>query len=321
MGDEPLAFWVLVGTCILHWATVSVLIRRVRETEKPLAWNLLGLAVSMLAMQQTYGLYLQFAEVSPPVLSLLKEILGLVVAGLMLGGIVMLSPILKILQRNKELLEVIDERNLVICQFHERIGRTLRQVQIAMEVGKPTSHIIEQVAEMSKTLQVFVEDLKAGVLLGNKFEVALKTLVEDVSKEGDVPFSIYVDPAIEDLLSYDQGAELLHIIREATKNSVQYSKAKKGKISVKVSDAQLVFEVSDNGKGFEFDLVGAQGHGLGNMALRAKEIGARLKVHSQVNRGTSILIELPRKDPPSSNTYSVSSSQAPDWAAKNTSVS
>ena len=109
MEVEPMVLWVLIGTCLLHWVTVAVLIRRVRETEKPLAWNLLGLAVSVLAMQQTYGLYFQFIEPNPPMLSMLKEMLGLLVAGLMLGGIVMLSPILKILQRNKELLEVIDE--------------------------------------------------------------------------------------------------------------------------------------------------------------------------------------------------------------------
>jgi len=309
MGIEPMALWVLIGTCLLHWVTVAVLIRRVRETEKPLAWNLLGLAVSVLAMQQTYGLYLQFMELNPPALNMPKEILGLLVAGLMLGGVVMLSPILKILQRNKELLEVIDERNLIICQFHDRIFGTLRQVQISMEVGKPTNFIIEQVAEVLKMLQVFLEDLKAGVLLGNKFEVALKTLVEDLSREGSFPFSVHVDPTIEDSISYDQGAELLHILREAIQNSVQYSQAKKGKVLVKVEETQILLEVSDNGKGFEFDLVGAQGHGLGNMAIRAKQIGARLKIQSQPNKGTSIVIELPRDEKSSNGTYSLSSSK------------
>jgi signal transduction histidine kinase len=309
MEFEPMELWVLIATCLLHWVTVAVLIRRVRETEKPLAWNLLGLAVSVLAMQQTYGLYLQFIESNPPMLSMLKEMLGLLVAGLMLGGIVMLSPILKILQRNKELLEVIDERNIIICQFHDRIARTMRQVQIAMEVGKPTNFIIEQVAEMSKMLQVFLEDLKAGVLLGNKFEVALKTLVEDLSQEGAFPFSVQVDPTIEDSISYDQGAELLHILREAIQNSVQYSQAKKGKVLVKVMETQILLEVSDNGKGFEFDLVGAQGHGLGNMAIRAKQIGARLKIQSQPNKGTSIVIELPRNENSANGTYALSSSK------------
>ena len=144
-------------------------------------------------------------------------------------------------------------------------------------------------------LQVFLEDLKAGVLLGSKFEIALKTLVEDLSKEGAFPIYVQIDPAIEDSISYDQGAEALHILREAIQNCVQYSQAKKGNVTVSVSESQVTFEVSDNGKGFEFDLVGAQGHGLGKMALRAKEIGARLKVNGQPNKGTTIVIELPRK--------------------------
>ncbi len=320
MVNEPTAFWVLIGTCCLHWATVLVLIRRVRETEKPFAWNLLGLAVSVLAMQQTYGLYLQITEVNPPLLSILGEMLGLLVAGLMLGGIVMLAPILKILQRNKELLEVIDERNLAICQFHERIAGTLRQVQMAMEVGKPTSHTIEQVSEMSTMVHVFLEDLKAGVLLGNKFEIALKTLVDDLSKQGPFPISVYVDPLVEDLLSYDQGAELLHMLREAIHNSVQHSGAKKGKVSVKVSDSLIVLEVSDNGKGFEFDLVEAQEHGLGNMALRAKEIGARLKVQSQPNKGTTILIELPRNKQSANSNFIASSGDSSREVAEKVSV-
>lgn len=310
MGAEPMALWILIGTCLLHWVTVTVLIRRVRETEKPLAWNLLGLAVSVLAMQQTYGLYLQFIEPNPPMLIVLKELLGLFVGGLMLGGIVMLAPILNFLQRNKELLEVIEERNVIIGQFHDRIVRTLRQVQISMEVGKPMNFIVEQVTEMSKMLQVFLDDLKAGVLLGSKFRIAVKTLVEDLSQEGSFPIDVQVDRKIEDSLSFDQGSELLHILREAIQNSLQYSHAKKGKVLVKVSESQILLEVSDNGIGFEFDLVGAQGHGLGNMALRAKGIGARLKVQSQLNKGTTIAIELPRKAQPSNGIYSVSSSKS-----------
>ncbi len=310
MEGDSIVLWVLIGTCAMHWVTVVVLIRRVRKTEKPLAWNLLGLAVSVLAIQQSYGLYLQWVEINPPLLNILKELLGLLVSGLMLGGIVVLASILKIMERNKELVAVIDERRVIICQFHDRIVQTLRQVQIAMEVGKPTHFIIEQVAEMNKMLQVFLEDLKAGVLLGSKFEIALKTLVEDLSKEGGFPILVQIDLAIEDAITLDQGSELLHMLREAIQNCVQYSRAKKGKVSVKVSESLILLEVSDNGTGFEFDLVGAEGHGLGKMARRAKEIGARLKVNSQPNKGTTIVIELPRKVTTSTGIHAVSAPQS-----------
>ena len=310
MDAELILYWVLISTCVVHWLTVFLLVRRVRSTEKPLVWNLLGFAVGLLAIQKTYVLYVQFVELSPPALSFVSGVLGLLVAGLLLGGIVYLSPFLHLSQRNKELLSVIEERNVIIHQFHERIARALHKIQIAMEVGKPANFIIEQVAEMSHMLQIFLEDLKAGVLLGNRFEVALKTLVEDLSREASFPITVRVDSSCEDNVSREQGPEFLHILREAIRNSVQYSEATKGLVSVKMTANDMIFEVSDNGKGFEVDLVGAQGQGLGNMVNRAKKIGARLKVHSQLSKGTSVCIEVPLKGKPSDGSYSVSSSSS-----------
>lgn len=293
MASGSFLFWVLLATCLMHWLTVFLLLRRIRSTENPMVWNLLGAAVGLLAIQKTYGVSIQFLEILTPPLNFVSTWLGFIIAGLLLGGIIRLSPFLYLLQRNKELLAVIEERNVIILHFHERIARALHKIQMSMEVGRPTTFIIEQVAEMSEMLQVFLENLKAGVLLGNKFEVALKTLIEDLSREASFPILVYVDPSCEDHLSREQGTQLLHIVREAVRNSVQYSCAKRGQVSAKMTPTNAVIEVSDNGKGFEVDLVGAQGHGLGNMVNRAKKIGARLKIHSQPSKGTSVLIEVP----------------------------
>lgn len=316
MDIETILFWIVIATCLAHWLTVFLLVRRVRSTEKPLVWNLLGLAVSLLAIQKTYLLYFQYTELNPPALSFVSVVLGLVVSGLLLGGIACLSPLLYLLQRNRELLAVIDERNVIIHQFHERIARALQKIQIAMEVGKPANFIIEQVEEMSQMLRIFLEDLKAGVLLGNKFEVALKTLVEDLSREASFPITIYVDPSCENNISREQGTAFLHILREAIRNSMQYSQATKGQVTAKMTATDVVLEVSDNGKGFEVDLVRAQGQGLGSMVNRAKTIGARLKVHSQISKGTSVYIEVPLNGKSSNGTHTVSSSNSLDATRK-----
>lgn len=320
MDGGSFLFWVLVATCLMHWLTVFLLLRRVRSTENPLVWNLLSAAVGLLAIQKTYGVSIPFLEIHPPPLNFVSTWLGFVIAGLLLGGIVQLSPFLYLLQRNKELLAVIEERNVIILHFHERIARALHKIQMAMEVGRPTTFIIEQVAEMSEMLKVFLENLKAGVLLGNKFEVALKTLIEDLSREASFPILVYVDPTCEDHLSREQGAQLLHIVREAVRNSVQYSHAKRGQVSAKTTPTDTVIEVSDNGKGFEVDLVGAQGHGLGNMVNRAKKIGARLKIHSQPSKGTSVIIEVPLNEASSDRRHSASKVDASLNANKNVHV-
>ena len=306
MDHESIVLGVLITACFVHWLTVFLLVQRVHSAEKSLVWHLLGMAVGLLAIQKTYVLTIQYVEVSPPALSFVSVVLSLLVAGLLLGGIVCLSPFLHLLERNKELLTVIEERNVIIHQFHQRMARALQKIQIAMEVGKPANCLIEQVADMSRMHQAFLEDLKAGVLLGNKFEVALKTLVDDLSRESSFPITVHVDSGCEDNISREQGTEFMHILREAIRNCVQYSHAKKGQVSVKMTATDMILEVSDNGEGFEVDLVRAQGHGLGNMVQRAKKIGARLKIHSQPAKGTSVLIEVPLKGNPSDGSHSVS---------------
>ena len=303
MSFDSMAFWLLTASGMTYWGTMFLLMYRVRQSEKPLIWNLWGLAIGILAFQSSYKWYLQVAGDPSPSLSLVTEGLSMLVASCLLLSAVLAAPFLRLPKRNRELLDVIEERGVIIHNFHERIASALRQVQMAMEVGKPIQFIIEQVSEISRILHVFLEDLKAGVLLGNKFEVALKTLVEDLCPEPEFSMSIHVDPAAVDNMSYDVGCELLHIVREAVKNCVAHSGAKKVWVIVKKTDSARVLEISDKGKGFEVDLVGAQGHGLGSMVARAKKIDARLKIHSQLHKGTSVLIEVPLKEETPTGVY------------------
>ena len=293
MSFDSIAFGMLTASGVMYWATMGLLVYRVRQSEKPLIWNLWGLAIGILTLQSSYKWYLQVAGEAIPSLSLVTEGLSMLVAFCLLLSAVLAAPFLRLPKRNRELLDVIEERNVIIHNFHERIAGALRQVQMAMEVGKPIQFIIEQVAELSRILQVFLEDLKAGVLLGNKFEVALKTLVEDLCPEPEFSMSIQVDQTAVEHMSYDLGCELLHIVREAVKNCVTHSEAKKVWVVVKKTESARILEISDKGKGFEVDLVGAQGHGLGSMVTRAKKIDARLKIHSQLHKGTTVLIEVP----------------------------
>ncbi len=296
MNFDSIPFWLLTISGVMYCVTLGLLMYRVRHSEKPLIWNLWGVAIGILALQSGFKWYLQVMGDPIPTLSPVTEGLSLAVAFCLLSSAILASPFLRLPKRNRELLDVIEERNVIIHNFHERIAGALRQVQIAMEVGKPIQYIIEQVADLSRILQVFLDDLKAGVLLGNKFEVALKTLVEDLIPDASYTLTIHVDPKGVENMSYDLGCELLHIVREAVKNCIQHSQAKKIWVMVKKTESARILEISDKGKGFEVDLVGAQGHGLGNMVARAKRIDARLKVQSQLNKGTTVLIEVPLKD-------------------------
>jgi len=56
----------------------------------------------------------------------------------------------------------------------------------------------------------------------------------------------------------------------------------------------LVLQVTDNGTGIPADrLENCEGFGLRNMRERAKEIDARIEVHTTTGRGTSIIVTVP----------------------------
>src|SRR5207344_983743 len=65
--------------------------------------------------------------------------------------------------------------------------------------------------------------------------------------------------------------------KEAINNAVKYSNGTLLELNVKETNGILEFSVSDNGKGFDPEII-KRGNGLDNMQKRADEIGAKLIV-------------------------------------------
>ena len=81
---------------------------------------------------------------------------------------------------------------------------------------------------------------------------------------------------------------------EAMQNSGKHA-GNDAEITVRVftTDGQLVFEVCDNGAGFDADKIGTLGHGFVNMSDRLGAVGGRLHITSSRGQGTTIRGEIP----------------------------
>jgi len=87
-----------------------------------------------------------------------------------------------------------------------------------------------------------------------------------------------------------EGMNIYRIIQEAVNNAVKYANASQIKILLKQQNNKMIFSINDNGIGFsesEIEL----GNGLNNMKKRALELNADLKIISEKEKGTNILIE------------------------------
>ncbi len=87
---------------------------------------------------------------------------------------------------------------------------------------------------------------------------------------------------------------LLHILRilqEAFTNVIKHARATRISVDAGVDQGRVAISVSDDGAGFAADAATA-GHGLANMAERARAIGGELKIRPSA-RGTTIQLLLP----------------------------
>ena len=107
-------------------------------------------------------------------------------------------------------------------------------------------------------------------------------------------------PAAEDLhLPQDVALAVFRITQEALHNAIQHADASEIAVRLTQYPDRLRLTVSDDGKGITGGVDAArfvaQGHfGLAGMRERAAMIGGRLDVHTAVDYGTAVTLELPR---------------------------
>ncbi len=96
-------------------------------------------------------------------------------------------------------------------------------------------------------------------------------------------------------LSPQQELILFRIVQESLHNSIKHASPTLLSVVANFEDEKFHLTVADNGKGFNFSTVDAEGSGLRNMLSRSKLIGAEWKLESASGKGTLIHITIHTK--------------------------
>ena len=210
--------------------------------------------------------------------------------------------------------------------LHDDVCQQLVFVSIAVSTLKNSSGRIQD----AETQQAFsdLEGTTQGVLEGIRLlshdlhpdslrllglGPALKVHCGEVAKRYDVEVSFTTEGDIRPL-HQDVAVCLFRIAQESLRNGVVHSGARRFGVTLVRSDDHVELTVTDDGHGFDLEVVRREGSGLGlvSMEERAHVVGGDVQITTGFEKGTTIRVRCPSELPQSGQIASVSRSDSPE---------
>jgi signal transduction histidine kinase len=204
------------------------------------------------------------------------------------------------LQRVEQETALERERARIAQDLHDELGSSLTRISLLSDLVRadkdnPTqveSHASKLALSASQTVRS-LEEIVWAVRPGSDTLQSLVDYITHVAGELfasgsarcrlDLPAEL---PALT--LPPDVRHNIFLIVKESLNNTLRHAAATEVNLAIKVSPAELVIVVTDNGKGFDVAAAAAAGkrNGLENMRRRAQAVGGRLTLTSAPGTGT-----------------------------------
>ncbi|HKQ36160.1 MAG TPA: PAS domain S-box protein [Nitrospiraceae bacterium] len=211
-------------------------------------------------------------------------------------------------QREGDLRAAIEERERISQDLHDGILQSLFAVGLTLEASKsmmspgnrktagpPLDQAISQLNCVMREIRNFIAGLGSDLLKGKDLQSALQHMLDSLTQNQATHVRLAVEDRAAQAVSVEQSLHLLLVIQEAVSNCIRHGCAQEATVSLKMLKQGIRLSVRDNGRGFNPKAATGTGHGLANMAVRARKIGGRFTVLSKVNEGTRIVLDLPKE--------------------------
>ena len=209
-------------------------------------------------------------------------------------------------QREQDLQRALAERERISEELHDGLLQSLYGVGLGLETCKSLmkrdskramqtlEQSVRQLNAVMREVRNFIAGLESELLQGGDLSRALQTVVQSLASPQGLAFRLSIDKQAIGHITREQSLHVLNVVREAVSNSLRHSKATRGAVVVRRLKHVIRITVRDNGIGFSPKSAMGVGHGLMNMAARARRIGGRLLINSKPKQGTRIIFDLPR---------------------------
>ncbi len=217
-----------------------------------------------------------------------------------------------ILERNeaeKKYLEEISKTQLEIqentlknvsWELHDNIGQLLLVANMQLNILNPENQNQEPIAEVKSLMSQSLQEIRSLSKSLNSEVINNLGLIESIENELKrferlnflkTNFNI-IGERWE--VNKKDDVILFRIIQEFFSNVIKHAKADLLEVEMVFNPDNLEITIEDNGVGFDVENIN-KSSGLVNMQSRAKMIGAVYSLDSNLEKGTSLKINYPRK--------------------------
>jgi signal transduction histidine kinase len=209
-------------------------------------------------------------------------------------------------EKLRRLRSVIDgqdqERNRLSRELHDGIGQSLIAVKLQLENAETQNYSMMRagIDSAKSMIDLTIEDVRrvCNALLPaafNEFGIVstLRALCSEMASLAGFA-AVFENEGSLERMSKKSQVYIYRIAQEALNNIAKHARATHVTMKIKRSNNIVTLEVSDNGKGFNFDPVNfAHRNGLQNMRERTNLLQGDFTINSEPGVGTTIKVSIP----------------------------
>lgn len=195
-------------------------------------------------------------------------------------------------------------RGRIAADLHDELGLSLSRISILSEVarrrgGDPSDRELDEIGitarELMEATSLIAWALDPSKDSAGHLVTRLRQAAADVLEAQGVTLDVQDDGVAKIALTSELRRSLFLILKEAVYNAARHAAARNVTVRLRVDGGRLCAEVEDDGCGFDPEAPdgAGEGHGLANMARRARESHGSVRVVTAPGRGTRIEVELP----------------------------
>jgi signal transduction histidine kinase len=206
------------------------------------------------------------------------------------------------LRERVEQAAIIEERTRLARDLHDSVTQSLYGATLFADAGKElikandlarASEYMSRTGEVIQTalkeMRLLIYELRPAMLEQVGLVGALRQRLETVERRANISVGLTAGESINLPMTVEQ--ELYHIAQEALNNALKHAEATSVTVSLTGNETQVFLEVSDNGRGFDYETARQQGGlGLITMRERAEKIDGKLEIATAPDKGTQVKV-------------------------------